>query len=39
MLDTQLVWIGAQTQPELEKVFQIDNQYPALIIISNNKDI
>jgi len=24
-LDTQLVWIGAQTQPELESVFQIDN--------------
>lgn len=38
-LDTQLVWIGAQVQPDLENVFQIDNNYPTLILISSTKTV
>jgi len=38
-LDTQIIWIGAQTQPELENVFQIDNNYPSLVIVSSTKDV
>lgn len=38
-LDTQLIWIAAQTQPELENLFQIDNNYPTLILISSTKSV
>lgn len=38
-LDTQLVWLGAQTQPDLEKVFGVDANYPSLFIISSTKDV
>lgn len=39
LLDTQIIWMGAQTQPELEKVFGVDSNYPALIVVSNTKDV
>lgn len=37
--DTQVVWIGASVQPELEKVFSIDFNYPSIVVVSNTKNV
>lgn len=36
--DIQTVWIGAQTQPALEKLFGVES-WPNVILISNTKNV
>jgi len=36
--DIQIVWIGAQTQPTLEKLFVVES-WPALIVVSGTKNV
>jgi len=37
-IDIQIVWIGARTQPAIEKLFGVES-YPNVILISNTKNV